>query len=247
MKKNLHLCIVIPAYNEEKKLDISSFRNFLAQNSLVSILFVNDASTDNTVATLEPLKIEFKKQVEILCNTTNLGKAESVRKGMNHALTNIHAVKYAFLDADLATSLKECLRIAHTVENKIRFSFGSRILTLGTDIQRSSFRHYVGRIVATAISNTLKLKVYDTQCGCKVFDRELSLTIFQDPFISRWLFDVEIFFRTMKELGRDKIEEKVIEHPLKKWIDKGESKVQFSYFFKLWLDLWKIRRKYRNI
>ena len=51
-----------------------------------------------------------------------------------------------------------------------------------------------GRVIATIISEILQIKVYDTQCGCKVFSRDLASEVFIDEFISRWLFDVEIFF-----------------------------------------------------
>ena len=247
MKNTFHLCIIIPAFNEASKLDIKAYREFLLKNSLASLLFVNDASTDDTFSLLEPLKIEFKAQVDILSNKSNIGKAESVRAGMLFAIKNIDAVKYAYLDADLATSLEECLKVAKSLNEKIQLSFGSRILTVDSNIQRKAYRHYIGRIVATAISNTLKLSIYDTQCGCKVFDKALSNQLFQEPFISKWLFDVELFFRTMQILGREGIASKIHEYPLKRWIDKGESKVQFSYFFKLWLDLFKIRKQYKGV
>ena len=247
MKQEFHLCIIIPAFNEASKLDIRSYREFLTKNSKVALVFVNDASNDDTLRILEDLKIEYPLQLKIISNPTNEGKGESVRHGMQYAFETLLSPKYAFLDADLATSLKECLQVAHTVKGDIEFSFGSRILTVDSNIERKAYRHYIGRVVATAISKTLRLEVYDTQCGCKVFSESLAKNIFEEPFISRWLFDVELFFRTMQEFGRDLFQRKTHEHALKQWIDKGESKVKFSYFFKLWLDLWKIKARYRKV
>lgn len=239
--------MIIPAFNEASKLEIGNYKKFLDKNSQVALIFVNDASTDDTLSILEEIKIEYPHQVKIINNKQNLGKAESVRAGMNNAFEVLNAPKYAFLDADLATTLKECLEISSTVKDKVQFSFGSRILTLDSKIERKPYRHYIGRLVATAISNTLKLEIYDTQCGCKIFTEELGKKIFEEPFISKWLFDVELFFRTIEIHGRKKIKLKIHEHPLKQWTDKGESKVKFSYFFKLWLDLWRIKSRYKGI
>lgn len=245
--KTKHLCIIIPAYNEAEKLDLEAYKAFLATNDLVHILFVNDASTDNTLGIIEPLKIEFRNQVDCISNSKNLGKGGSVQAGMLYALSNIPAAKYAFLDADLATSLQECLAVANTIEQKIIFSFASRIHTLNSDIQRTLFRHLSGRIVSTAISKVMNLSVYDTQCGCKVFRSDLVGKIFQEKFISKWLFDVELFFRIIELSGRKKLKIKMLEYPIKKWADKGDSKVKMTYFFKLWLDLWKIKARYSKV
>jgi len=102
------------------------------------------------------------------------------------------------------------------------------------------------RVIATSISKILKLKVYDTQCGCKIFEKELSETIFKDPFISKWLFDVEIFQRIILIYGRHQVLNKMVEIPLKRWIDKDGSKVKISYFFKMLMDLYSINKKYKT-
>jgi len=92
----------------------------------------------------------------------------------------------------------------------------------------------------------LDIKVYDTQCGCKVFTREISIRLFKNEFISKWLFDVELFFRMIILFGKERAIQKMYEVPLKSWIEKGNSKVKPSYFFKLWLDLYEIRKKYKK-
>ena len=114
-------------------------------------------------------------------------------------------------------------------------------MIVGSTIKRSQSRFLIGRIIATAISNILQLKVYDTQCGCKLFTKELSIVAFKNPFISKWLFDVEIFNRLMVYFGAEQSTNYMLEVPLKRWIDQGDSKVKFTYFFKLWIDLYKIK------
>ena len=240
VKKNV--CFVIPCYNEEKGLNIEKFSHFIEENKDILICFVNDGSTDNTLEIIEGLKDNYPKQVVVHNLAKNAGKAEAIRNGMHFCNENHHFDYIAYLDADLATSLEECLAMTHYLNNKIAFVFGSRIKRIGAVIERSYYRFFVGRIIATSISYILKLGVYDTQCGCKVFSKELATAVFKESFISKWLFDVEIFDRIIKFYGRDKVLEKMIEVPLVKWIDAGDSKVKTSYFFKLWIDLYKINK-----
>ncbi len=76
----------------------------------------------------------------------------------------------------------------------------------------------------------------------KLFTKEISKVAFKEPFISKWLFDVEIFNRLMIHFGVDKTVNHMLEIPLKRWVDQGDSKVKFTYFFKLWIDLYKINK-----
>jgi hypothetical protein len=107
-------------------------------------------------------------------------------------------------------------------------------------------RHIIGRLLATFISGVLKLRVYDTQCGCKIIKRDLAIKLFEEPFISKWLFDVELFARIIKIYGRPDCISKMIEIPLQKWTEKGGSKVKITYAFRLWFDLSRIKRKYHS-
>lgn len=240
VKAKTNTCIVIPCYNEEKGLPLTEYENFLHENFDVILNFVNDGSSDNTLSVLENLKNKYPNYVNVISYKKNKGKAEAVRFGMQYSLEHIDFNYIAYLDADLATSLEECSGMAQNFNDKIAFAFGSRIKRVGANIERKRSRFLIGRVIATAISTILKLPVYDTQCGCKVFTKELAKEIFTKPFISKWLFDVEIFQRIMEYYGREKSLEKMIEVPLKSWIEKGDSKVKATYFFKLWIDLFRI-------
>ena len=127
------------------------------------------------------------------------------------------------------------------------FCFGSRIRKIGSTIEREDSRFLIGRFIATFISQVLGLKVYDTQCGCKVFTKEVSELLFKKKFLSKWLFDVELFFRMMIVFGKEKAIQKMNEVPLKSWIEKGNSKVKPTYFFKLWIDLYQINKRYKRL
>lgn len=246
-KPKFDLIIVIPCYNESKGLLKDKFLSFLQLNPTVAICFVNDGSTDHTLSILEDLKFHNPFQIIVYNCAENGGKAQATRLGMLHIVENYEFEKAAYLDADLATSLKECLRIGRKISDKITFAFGSRVKILGANVHRTYFRFLTGRVIATFISNILKLDVYDTQCGAKVFHQSLVASVFKETFLSKWLFDVEIFFRILNFYDRKQGAKKMLEVPLKKWIDRGDSKVKMSYFFKLWIDLIKIHFKYKHI
>jgi len=91
----------------------------------------------------------------------------------------------------------------------------------------------------------LKLPIYDSQCGCKVFRKDWVCFAFIDPFLSTWLFDVEIFYRLINQFGREKFQSQIEEVPLKAWIDNNDSKVSIFYGIKVWFDLIKIYKHYR--
>jgi len=250
LQDHFDLIIVIPCYNEEGRFGEMrpEYVSFLSAHKEVALCLVDDGSKDNTAQVLQTLQKEFPQQIEVLIQKKNEGKAEAVRSGVLHCTSKFEARFVAFLDADLATSFEECLRIYSYAAAKdgISFAFASRILKIGSEIKRKKFRFVVGRIVATMISSILGIKVYDTQCGCKVFEKELAQELFKEKFISKWLFDVELFFRMIQRYGRPAAIKKMIEVPVKKWVDKGDSKVQMTYFFKLWIDLMKIKRTYKN-
>jgi hypothetical protein len=79
-----------------------------------------------------------------------------------------------------------------------------------------------------------------------LFTANIAQLTFEKPFISMWLFDVEIFSRILIHYGKPKALALMDEIPVKKWIDKGDSKVKLSYFFRLWVDLYRIWGSHRK-
>lgn len=238
-------CIVIPCYNEEKNFLLQEYCDFLTSYENVQLCLVNDGSSDNTLQSLQQLQKQFPEKVTVLDLKKNGGKAEAVRQGMLHSYKNLNYQYISYLDADLAVSLQECNSLISYFDDTIVFCFGSRILKVGSVIERKRSRFLIGRVIATFISHILALKVYDTQCGCKLFTKELAQQVFSQSFLSKWLFDVEIFFRILDQYGQAVALTKMVEVPLKRWVDPGDSKVKMSYFFKLWLDLYRIKKAYR--
>jgi glycosyltransferase involved in cell wall biosynthesis len=247
MSTSFNTCIVIPCYNEEKGISSSEYSVFLNNNPQALICFVNDGSKDSTFEVLKALKTKHETQIQILSLEKNSGKAIAVRTGITFCNTHFQHQYIGYLDADLATTLEEFLELNNYLQGEIVFGFGSRIRKIGSTIKRQNDRFLIGRVIATFISIILKIKVYDTQCGCKIFTKAISEKLFEKEFISTWLFDVEIFYRMILLFGREKALQKMIEIPLKLWVEKGNSKVKLNYGFKLWFDLYKIRCDYKQM
>lgn len=243
---NRLVTLIVPCYNEEARIDVEQFINFLRQNGDVNIVFVDDGSEDNTQVVLEKIVKEVPVQASILSMPANSGKAEAVRQGMLHS-HRLNANYAGYWDADLATNLEQVpvlLALLEDVPHR-KVVCGSRIKRLGATIERKWYRHYSGRIIATFISMLLNLPTYDTQCGAKLFDSQLTNELFGKPFISPWLFDVEILARLIQSQGRKNALEMIYEHPLTSWYDIGESKVSIKYLPKIPLELTKIYFHYR--
>lgn len=227
-------CIIIPCYNEEKRLSVKTFVDFLKANKDIDFCFVNDGSQDNTSKVLQDIKLNSPDQVIILDFDKNTGKASAIRAGVLY----IHQFTYKFVgywDADLSTPLIEILNMKSILEtnNELIMVLGSRVKRLGATIERKISRHFFGRIFSTFSSLILQLPVYDTQCGAKLFRSEVIRYLFEHPFLTNWLFDVELLARLRNNLGIHKTLQSCYEYPLSVWKDIGKSKLSFFDIIKV--------------
>jgi glycosyltransferase involved in cell wall biosynthesis len=240
------IAIVIPCFNEAHRLSPGPFVSFLAGGGDLCFIFVDDGSTDETADKLEQISAQTAGKSSVLQLGTNRGKAEAVRQGILRALKGEPA-SVGYWDGDLATPLSEIPSfIEHSKVPTRRMIFGSRIQRLGAEIERHWYRHYPGRLIAFWINVILKLPVHDTQCGAKLIEADLARHIFAEPFISPWLFDVELFARIIGLYGRRQAAAMIYEVPLQRWADVGESKISAAYLPKIPVELFRIYRKYRK-
>jgi dolichyl-phosphate beta-glucosyltransferase len=242
------LTLVVPCYNEERRLDIEAFREVSVPGHDIDFLFVNDGSRDGTLRLLESLRDSDPQRFAVLNLERNSGKAEAVRRGFVAALEG-PADYIGFWDADLATPLAELPGFLDILTDRpaIHIVMGARVRLLGREISRRPARHYFGRVGATLISSSLGLAVYDTQCGAKVFRRSDTLRdVFAEPFLSRWIFDVEIIARYIEPWGRTEVAASICELPVMRWHDVTGSKVKSHDFLRALHELWKIKRAYRK-
>ena len=239
--------IVVPCYNEARRLPVDAFRAFAAAESRVRFLFVDDGSTDETRHVLLHLVDTAPDRFQAIAQDSNRGKAEAVRVGMLSAFAD--GGRYAgYWDADLATPLSEIPRFIDVLDTHPdrQICFGARVQLLGREIHRRPFRHYIGRLFATVASMTVRLPVYDTQCGAKLFRVSPAMrALFAEPFLGRWTFDVEIIARLTQQCAEQRRpSELMYELPLDEWRDIDGSKVHPLDFFAALIELGRIRRRY---
>jgi glycosyltransferase involved in cell wall biosynthesis len=241
--------IVVPCYNEEHRLPTDQFLEFLC-HSQVCFVFVDDGSRDRTFYRLEGLRAGNEDRVFVLRLPANRGKAEAVRAGLNLALDQ-NADYIGFWDADLATPLDAIPQFlaVSAAKPEIVMVFGSRVKLLGRKVHRKTSRHYLGRVFATVVSSMLRLPIYDTQCGAKIFRvRPKTRELIADPFLSRWVFDVELIARYIRQLGSAQLAAQgIYEFPLDVWEDVGGSKIRPFDFLAALRDIVLIYWKYRPL
>ena len=231
--------IIVPCYNEASRIQASQFISFVKEQSDIQFYFIDDGSTDNTENILSKMQ-QSSSRITTISLGKNSGKGEAIRKGFIEALRHHHRF-VGYLDADLSTGLEEFLRLKEIVAAKnLDLVLGSRIKKIDTIIERSLFRHIVGRIIATIIDQRFKLGVYDTQCGAKIFRSSVIEPIAHERFYTKWFFDVEILLRIKKK----HIDCKAAEIPLCKWQNVLNSKLSILSFPAVIKDLLVLLNKY---
>lgn len=235
--------IVVPCFNEAMRLDPEAVASLARDGRRV--LLINDGSTDSTLGLLRTLE-EQHDAVDVLDLQVNRGKAEAVRRGLQFALERgAEVVGYA--DADMSTPVSELVRLIDIAldDARLKVVLGSRVTLLGRDVERSVLHHYRGRVFATAAGIILRIGVYDTQCGAKVFRNAPALhQALSEPFHSRWAFDVELLGRLLR--GRHGVpglpKQTLVEVPLLVWHDVAGTKMSFTGALRAGLELAVIAR-----
>ena len=237
------ICLIIPCYNEENRINLQTYK----QKINITFIFINDGSNDNTY---QKIQASFLGTAHHVLNLEkNVGKAEATRQGMIFAqsLDNFAEFEWlGFWDADLAIPLYEAdnFVLYHDMfYPNFDAVFGSRIKRLGSSTEKKIIRSILGKIFVSMIRVLFKTNIYDSQCGAKLFKASLANKIFAEPFISKWLFDIEILMRL--KLGNFK----TVEYPLKEASEiLNNSNVKIlNEMTKVCLDVIKIWQKYRNL
>ena len=235
--------LVVPCYNEAERWN-AAYWSELAADPHLQLVFVNDGSSDATAAV-----------IAAACEATgstfvdlpaNVGKGEAVRKGLLEALAGDSDI-VGYLDADGAFPAAEVLRLAATAPDLLLRSdatydslWASRVLLAGRHIKRRASRHYIGRVVATAIAPFHRYEVYDTQSGYKLFVADDRLRdCLRTPFGTRWFVDVELIQRWTNLTGTPM---RIWEEPVAGWYDVAGSKLTGSQYGQLGKDIVSLYR-----
>ncbi len=186
------LSIVIPAYNEERRLPetLRRIRAYVeARTASAEVIVVDDGSSDRTAAFVEEHRPSFLG-LRLVSNGRNRGKGYSVRHGMLEARGRV----VLFTDADLSAPIEEADKLLAALATH-DVAIGSRGLDRSLiEVHQSALREFAGMAYNLVVRLLTGLPFKDTQCGFKAFLRERSRIIFEQQRIERFGFDPEILF-----------------------------------------------------
>jgi glycosyltransferase involved in cell wall biosynthesis len=224
------ISIIIPAYNEEKRLPatLRTVRAWLEATSweFAEIVVVDDGSRDATV------ELARNSGARVLLNPGNRGKGYTVRHGMLEA----RGEWALFTDADLSSPIEELDKLTAAVDREqARAAIGSRALDRSLiGVRQPLLREYVGRFFNLVIRAITGLPFHDTQCGFKLFETAAAREIFQRQRLNGFGFDVEVLF-IARRLGY-----RTAEVPVR-WNDAAGTKVSMWRGMAAFLDPLKVR------
>jgi glycosyltransferase involved in cell wall biosynthesis len=250
--KDVHMSratVVVPCFDEAQRLNLRAIQDFGRRTEAVDLLFVDDGSRDETLELLAHLHHHNPRRFSFLHLAKNGGKAEAVRQGLLRSLET-GADYVGFWDADLATPLSDIELFARVLDAKpqVELVIGTRMRLLGHKIDRRPLRYWLGRLFANTASLALGLRVFDTQCGAKLFRVTPRLKqLFEQPFLTRWIFDVELLARmhcARRGAAGPQLRDVVYEFPLDSWCDVAGSAVKSGDFVKAAGELAKIYSTY---
>lgn len=239
----MHLSVIIPAYNEEKRLSktLEEIDRYLSKQGYPSagsgqvsyeIIVVNDGSKDKTVQVIENLKLKIAN-LRLIDNKKNYGKGAAVRQGMLEARGDFRL----FTDADNSTSIDQVEKMWPEFEKGHDIVIGSRdikgaVLDPPQPFLRNMILGEGFKLFRKIIIGLWRIE--DTQCGFKGFTKRAAENVFPKCRINRFAFDPEILIIS-KKLGY-----KIKEIPVY-WKNDPDSKVKLNSMIKMAADLLKIR------
>lgn len=230
------LSVIIPAYNEEiyikETLDEILRDNLNYPFSLIEVVVVDDGSKDDTRSIVEEYSI---KNDKVRCE--GYGKNKGKGFAVSHGIKKTKGDYKIFLDADGSTHINSVINLLeHLSENDSDIMIGSRSGVFGGEmvVCQPKDRSKLGNIGKKLIKKILRMPINDTQCGCKVFKKDVADVLFSDLKTKSWMFDCEVLYKAYRK-----------EYSIKEfgiiWSNKCNSKVKFMSYFKSFIDLIRIK------
>ena len=193
MSASPELSIIVPSFNEERRLPASleKIANYIREKRRnTEVLVVDDGSTDATAAVAESWR-ERIPSLRVLSNGINRGKGFSVRHGMLEARGEF----VIFTDADLSSPIEEADKLLVGLASGFDVAIGSRAMDRSLiEVHESAFREFAGIVFNKIVRIILRLPFVDTQCGFKAFRRERCRILFEQQRIERFGFDPELLY-----------------------------------------------------
>jgi dolichyl-phosphate beta-glucosyltransferase len=230
----IFLSIIIPAFNEEKRLPVylASILEYLElQDISYEVIVVDDGSVDAT-AEVVARSMGGNNRVRLIRLPGNQGKGNAVKTGMLEASGKLRL----FTDADGATPITELERLRIAVDNGADVAIASRAMKDDScTINAHLHRKVIGRIFHFIVTTLTVKGIHDTQCGFKLFTAEAAQAVFQLQRIDDFGFDVEILYLCQRKGYR------ITEVPVN-WTDIAGSKLRLIRdSWRMFTDIFKIR------
>ena len=191
------LSVVIPAYNEEDRLEPvlrSMVEYFRARSRSVEVLVVDDGSRDGTSALVQALAAEFG-EIRLIRLAANRGKGYAVRSG----IVNARGRHVLFADADGATPINEIERLEAALRQGAAIAIGSRARrATGVHVTARLHRRLIGRAFHALVGALTVRGIEDTQCGFKLFRAEVAQELFSRMRMNGFSFDVEVLLMAQR-------------------------------------------------
>lgn len=204
--EKIDLSIIIPAYNEEKTITdtIRQLYDFLKATDLkFEIIVVDDGSVDSTATKVKEFAMS-RSMVKLVSYKKNMGKGEAIRQGVLVAGGEL----ILFSDADLSTPISEIKKLLPFIRNGYDIVIGSRRMRESFIAKRQPFhRRISGNILRLLVKVVLRLPFSDTQCGFKLFKKNVAKSLFSKLVHKGFIFDIEILYKAytagykIKEVG----------------------------------------------
>jgi len=188
----MDLSIVIPAYNEELRIQptLERLSAFLSARSMsYELVVVDDGSADGTVALVQRLARTIP-QLRVLATSPNRGKGHAVRVGMLAARGRVRVM----CDADGSMPPEQLPKLlAPVVRGEVEIAIGSRYADGAlVDTTQPLYRRLWSRLCNRVVQRTLVPGIRDTQCGFKAFTADAADDLFRRAQVDGWAFDLEV-------------------------------------------------------
>jgi len=234
MADQIYLSVIIPAYNEEKRLSNTLFdidKYLSRQTYKYEILVVNDGSKDKTSEVAKNLMPQIRN-LKVIGYDINQGKGYAVKFGMLKAEGEYRL----FTDADNSTSIDQVEKMWPLLKEKYDVVIGSRdVKGAILDPPQPVYRRFLGEFFSLFTSILCGIwGIKDTQCGFKCLTKKAAENVFPKCRVNRFAFDPEILIIAKK------LRYKIKEIPVY-WKNDLESKVKIKSMIKMGIDLFKIR------
>lgn len=232
----VHLSVIIPAYNEERRIGdtLLAIDHYLSkQNYTYEIIVVSDGSKDQTVQIVKNFQ-NLVKNLKVIDSQPNHGKGYVVRLGMLKGQGKYRL----FTDADNSTSIDHLEKMWPYFQKNYQVVIGSREDRDAPGAQQAVPQKFLKRQLGNFGNLLIQIVavsgIWDTQCGFKCFRARAAKNIFSRCLIDRWGFDIEAL-----ALARQ-MNYKIGIIPVN-WINSPDSRVSWKGYLRTFAELFKVK------